>query len=44
VQQSPKDAKQRPLDALDQAEGYKSGAARILGISRVYWYKQLKKI
>ena len=40
---SPDDAKQRLLDALDQAEGNKSEAARILGISRVYLYKQLKK-
>jgi DNA-binding NtrC family response regulator len=40
---SPEDAKQRLLDALDQAEGNKSEAARILGISRVYLYKLLKK-
>ncbi len=36
-------AKQRLIDALDQAEGNKSEAARLLGISRVYLYKQLKK-
>jgi two-component system, NtrC family, response regulator HydG len=39
----PDNAKQRLLDALDQAGGNKSEAARILGISRVYLYKQLKK-
>ena len=42
--QVPEDERQRILAALEQAEGSRTRAARLLGMSRATFYRRLEKL
>ncbi|NIP98077.1 MAG: hypothetical protein GWO24_33495 [Akkermansiaceae bacterium] len=42
--EEPQDERQRILNALEQAEGSRTRAARLLGMSRATFYRRLEKL